>query len=44
MCCTATGVFSPGSTGAPTSAASSAPGVPWRSRGEKFQLVGAMIW
>ena len=44
MCCTATGVSSPSRTGAPTSAASSAPGVPAASRGEKFQLVGATIW
>jgi hypothetical protein len=33
-----------GRTGAPTSACSSAPGVPAASRGEKFQLVGATIW
>jgi len=44
MCCTATGVASPTPTGAPTRAASSAPGVPPASRGEKFQLVGATIW
>ena len=44
MCCTATGVASPSATGAPTSACSSAPGVPAASRGEKFQLVGATIW
>ena len=44
MCCTATGEVSPASTGAPTSAASSAPGVPAWSRGEKFQPVGATIW
>ena len=31
-------------TGMPTSACSSAPGLPAPSRGEKFQVVGAMIW
>ena len=39
-----TGVVSPGCTGAPSSAASSAPGVPAASRGEKFHEVGATIW
>ena len=32
------------SAGRPASACSSAPGVPAPSRGEKFQVVGAMIW
>lgn len=44
MCCTETGVVSPSRTGAPSSALSSAPGVPAASRGEKFQVVGATIW
>ena len=44
MCWTETGSASPGRTGAPTSACSSAPGVPAASRGEKFHVVGAMIW
>jgi len=43
-CWTATGTLSPGATGVPASACSSAPGMPSRSRGEKFQVVGAMIW
>ena len=43
ICCTLSGVSSPSDTGAPTSAASSAPGVPALSRGEKFQVVGATI-
>ena len=44
ICCTDRGVSSPGRTSAPISAASTGPGVPARSRGEKFQVVGAMIW
>ena len=43
-CCTRTGFPSLCATGVPTSACSSAPGVPCPSRGEKFQVVGEMIW
>lgn len=44
ICCTDTGSSSPGRMGAPTNACSSGPGMPAPSRGEKFHVVGAMIW
>ncbi|OIQ69703.1 hypothetical protein GALL_486950 [mine drainage metagenome] len=43
-CCIAALLAASALTGVPTRACSSAPGVPAASRGEKFQVVGAMIW